>query len=105
MSGFAKLKPLVKGKRATKSDVAATITRFSKALQRVKGFGSFLITVIHGRHRETFLLELSDGKCSMQKSGVGSADFKIVCSKLALLEMAQGELSPVDAYPRGVGLG
>ena len=104
MAGFAKLNPLIEDgsyKEFTDKHVDEVLSNLAKRLAPGRDEGRFNIDILDGDRRRSYSVQLKDRNCSVATQAVGKADFEIVLSKETFVEVATGNLSPVDAFLTG----
>ena len=63
--------------------------------------GRFQIELVGKGRAASYCLDVDSGKCNVTAKRMPDADLEIVTDKDAWMEMAKGNLSPVDAFTAG----
>ncbi len=105
MTEFPTLKRLFPDKvakgKATKKDISAAVEAAAELLKRGKDVGNVELRVVGSKGRRSFTLDVRDGECLVEEAGSEARDLRVAASEDTWVEIANGDLSPVDAYLTG----
>jgi putative sterol carrier protein len=105
MSEFPSVKRLFPRKltaaEVSASDIAASMEAGARLLKRGKDVGRLEVQLIGKRGSNSYTFDVLGGECRMSKGSPADSDFKVVVSEDTWVEIANGDLSPVDAYLSG----
>lgn len=103
MSRYAKLKPILKpaGKKVSTAELTRSVKSLAGVLEKGREVGRLKLSILHGRRRHSYAIDLMRGKSSVAANPEGSSDFEIACRKDVYVEMVSGTLSPADAFLTG----
>lgn len=88
------------GEARTK-DISEAMQAAGKLLGRGKDVGRLQVNVVGGRRKGQFTFDVLNGDCKVTE-GVGERpDLEVVVPEDTLVDIANGTLSPVDAYLAG----
>jgi putative sterol carrier protein len=83
------------------SDIAASMEAGASLLKRGKDVGRLEVRLIGKRGSNSYTFDVLGGECRMSKGSPAESDFEVVVSEETWVEIANGDLSPVDAYLTG----
>ena len=86
---------------ARSKDISDSMKAAAKLLGRGRDTGRLQVDVVGGRRKGQFTFEMRDGDCQVTESAAESPSLAVVVREDALVEIANGTLSPVDAYLTG----
>jgi putative sterol carrier protein len=98
MRYYPKIKKLL---RRTAADVDGVLQELTNALERSKDKGIFRITIVDDRQTKSHDLVYGSGKCRVRKAGKGRPNFEVRTDLETFYGMAEGQLSPIEAYYNG----
>jgi putative sterol carrier protein len=105
MSEFPSVKRLFPRKltaaEVSSSDIAASMEAGASLLKRGKDVGRLEVRLIGKRGSNSYTFDVLGGECRMRKGSPAESDFEVVVSEETWVEIANGDLSPVDAYLTG----
>jgi putative sterol carrier protein len=105
MTEFPSIKRLFPRKlaaaEASPSDIAASMESAARHLKRGKDVGRLEVRLIGKQGSSSYTFDLLAGDCQMSKGSPAEPDFEVVVSEETWVEIANGDLSPVDAYLAG----
>jgi putative sterol carrier protein len=105
MSEFPSVKRLFPRKltaaEVSSSDIAASMEAGARLLKRGKDVGRLEVRLIGKRGSNSYTFDVLGGECRMSKGSPAESDFEVVVSEETWVEIANGDLSPVDAYLTG----
>ena len=103
MTSYAKLRPTLKptGKKVTKTDLTRSVKSLARTLSAGRVVGRLNLSILDGRQRHSFAVDLERGKHSVSTRPKGRSDFEISCDKDVYVKMMTGALSPADAFLTG----
>jgi putative sterol carrier protein len=105
MSEFPRVKRLFPRKldaaEVKASDIAESMEAGARLLKRGKDIGRLEVRLIGKRGSSSYTFDLLGGDCQMTKGSPAESDFEVVVSEETWVEIANGDLSPVDAYLAG----
>lgn len=103
MTSYAKLKPALKptGKKVTKTDLKRSVENLAGTLAAGREVGRLKLSILDGRQRHSYAIDLARGKSSVSANAEGRSDFEIACDKDVYVEVVTGKLSPADAFLKG----
>jgi putative sterol carrier protein len=105
MSEFPKLKRLfarkVQAAEVRASDIAESIESGAKLLKRGKDVGRLEVRLIGKSASRSYTFDVLAGDCRVTQGASEDRDLEIVVSDETWVEIANGDLSPVDAYLTG----
>ncbi|MGQ0569590.1 MAG: SCP2 sterol-binding domain-containing protein [Armatimonadota bacterium] len=105
MKRYARLNPLFKNPSTVKSVRDLNLDQSMDALVRRLGgareSGSAEVYIVGGLRETAYRLEFVGGKGTVSKVNAGAADFAVRASAETWMEMAKGDLSPIDAFLTG----
>jgi putative sterol carrier protein len=86
---------------ARSKDISDSMQAAAKLLGRGRDVGRLHVSVVGGRRNGQFTFDVLNGNCTVTESAAESPDLEVVVREDALVEIANGTLSPVDAYLSG----
>jgi putative sterol carrier protein len=105
MDEFPKLKRLFPRKvaagEAAATDIAASMESGAKLLKRGKDIGRLEVRLIGSQGSHSYTFDILGGDCRVTRGSSEERDLEIVVSEETWVEIANGDLSPVDAYLAG----
>lgn len=103
MTSYAKLKPALKptGKKVTKTELTRSVKSLASMLGSGREVGRLKLSILDGRQRHSYAIDLAQGKSSVSTDPEGRSNFEIACTKDVYVEMMTGALSPADAFLTG----
>ena len=105
MTEYPRLRRLLPRKtrpgEAGPTDIASAVDAAAKALARGKDAGQLQVSLVGKRRPNHYTFDVRDGDCRVTEARSEAPDLEIVVTDDVLLEMAEGTLSPVDAYLMG----
>jgi putative sterol carrier protein len=105
MSDYPRLKRLFTNKAAAKeasaADVASSMESAAKLLKRGNDVGTVELRVLGDGAERAFTFEVLPGDCRVREAGTESPSLRVVLTDATWAEIANGDLSPVDAYLTG----
>jgi putative sterol carrier protein len=105
MSEFPKVKRLfprkVQAGEVAASDIAESMESGAKLLKRGKDVGRLEVRLIGKGKSRSFTFDVLAGDCRVTQGASGERDLEIVVSDETWVDIANGDLSPVDAYLTG----
>jgi hypothetical protein len=87
--------------KVTATEVKESMEALTKHLGRGRDLGRLRLRLLGGRKRNTYAIELLGGEGRMSQSEADEFDFEVVCTEETWAEIANGDLSPIDAYLAG----
>jgi putative sterol carrier protein len=105
MNEFPKLKRLFSRKvapaKAGASDIAESMETGAKLLKRGKDVGRLEVRLIGARESRSYTFDVLAGDCRVTQGRSAERDLEVVVSEETWVEIANGDLSPIDAYLAG----
>jgi putative sterol carrier protein len=105
MSEFPKVRRLfprkVKAGEVSASDIADSMESGAKLLKRGKDVGRLEVRLVGKGGRRTYTFDVLGGDCRVKQGAADEPDVEIVVSNETWVEIANGDLSPIDAYLTG----
>jgi putative sterol carrier protein len=105
MIEYPKLKRLFRRElsvgEAGASEISEAVEAAAKLLGRGKDVGRLQLRLVGGRRRSAFTFDVLGGECRVAEGAAETPNLEIVVPEDALVEIANGRLSPVDAYLTG----
>jgi putative sterol carrier protein len=105
MDEFPKLKRLFPRKVAAgevgATDIAQSMESGAKLLKRGKDIGRLEVRLLGARGSRSFTFDVLSGDCRVAEGSSEERDLEVVVSEETWVEIANGDLSPVDAYLAG----
>jgi putative sterol carrier protein len=86
---------------ASASDFDESMQAGAKLLGRGKDVGRLQVRLLGERGSRYYTFEVLGGECRVTKARSDDVDFELVVSSETWVELANGDLSPVDAYLAG----
>lgn len=83
------------------SEIAEVMQAAAKLLGRGKDVGRLHVSLVGKRRRSQYTFDILAGECRVAEGAAETPDLEIVVPEDALVEIANGTLSPVDAYLSG----
>lgn len=83
------------------SDLNSSIDKLGQNLRRANALGRLQLEVLGEGKSTHFSLDFLDGETRTGRGAVDNADLEIVVSEDTWAEIANGDLSPADAYVTG----
>jgi putative sterol carrier protein len=82
-------------------EISEAVQAAAKLLGRGKDVGRLEISLVGKRRKSQYTFDVLAGECRVAEGASESPDLQIVVPEEALVEIANGTLSPVDAYLTG----
>ena len=105
MNDFPTLKRLFSSRitpgEARATDIAASVDELGNNLSSGTDIGRVQVRMLGDKRSTDFSLEVLAGDAKTSKATIDNADLEIVVSEETWTEIANGDLSPVDAYLTG----
>jgi putative sterol carrier protein len=92
----------LKAAEVTKTDIAASMQSAAKLLKTGKDVGRLQVRLLgEGTADRAFTFDVLGGECRVKEGASDDQDLELVLSEDTWVAIANGELSPVDAYLTG----
>ena len=105
MSEYPKLKRLfprkVDAAEVRASDLAASVESGAKLLKRGKDVGQVELRVVGAKASRSYTVDVLGGDTKVTQGAADEPDLLLVVPEETWVEIANGDLSPVDAYLTG----
>jgi putative sterol carrier protein len=105
MTEYPKVKRLFSRKLAPAdvgpAEIALSMESAARLLKRGKDVGRLEVRLLGKQGSSSYTFDVLAGDCRVTKGSSGDQDFEIVVSEATWVEIANGDLSPVDAYLTG----
>ena len=86
----------------TKADIAASMESAAPLLKSGKDVGRLQVSLLGERNaRRAFTFDVLGGECRVKEGTADELDLELVLAEDAWVAIANGDLSPVDAYLTG----
>jgi SCP-2 sterol transfer family len=83
------------------ADIAPTFRRMAELLRNCRATGALRCTILSGAKSRSWTLELRDRDCRLRSESKTAPDLEIITREETWLEIARGDLSPLDAFMKG----
>jgi putative sterol carrier protein len=105
MAQYPSIKQLFRRKmeasEASAADIDDSMQAAAKLLGKGKDVGRLQVQLISKRASTYYIFDVLGGDCRVTNASSDNRDFELVVSEETWVQLANGELSPVDAYLTG----
>jgi putative sterol carrier protein len=98
MERFASFRPLI---RTSRDDLRESFQQMGQALAEAKQQTRIHFRLLDADKREAWTLDIGPGKTTVRDKHIGKPKIEIIIRTEAWTEIAQGKLSPIEAFLKG----
>jgi len=98
MATYAKVRRLTKERE---EDIEQTFQRLAELVRGSDTTGALRCTILEGEKSRSWTLELRGRDCRLQREATTMPDVEIITQRTTWWEIAEGRLSPLDAFIQG----